>query len=156
MRQVNPALAELFSGFLTTRQHGEPHVAWIRVDESYRWQGMKLLVEIKQPPGTFRDAGCRNEGGNLRFPFSAFTALTLAEYEGTEPFLSFSFFQQLQTTALCPSGGFCYGELLPSANRLFISSLQSTLWFLMVELSAKLTTKRKQTHRLLCNSFPTN
>lgn len=33
---------------------------------------------------------------------------------------------------------------MPSANRLFISSLQSTLLFVMVELSAKPTTKHKQ------------
>lgn len=37
-------------------------------------------MQIKQPSGTFGDAGYKNEGGSLSFPFSAFTALMFAEY----------------------------------------------------------------------------
>lgn len=37
-------------------------------------------MQMKQPPGAFGDAGYRDEGGNLSFPFRAFTDLVVAEY----------------------------------------------------------------------------
>lgn len=50
------------------------------MDESYGWQRQRLLVQMKQPPGAFGDVGYRAEGGNLSFPFRAFTALVVTEY----------------------------------------------------------------------------